>query len=85
MTAMWDARFEGLLRRFLPFLGQDEPLAPQLGLRDYGLDSLGMVELLGNLEDEFGVHFLDDALSQSTFATPATLWARLSELIGSAV
>ncbi|MGW1077326.1 acyl carrier protein [Streptomyces sp. NPDC002537] len=78
---MWDQKFEDLLRGFLPFLGSDEPLAQDTALRDLGLDSLGIVELLAALEDTYAVQFHDDALSPETFATPGVLWKVLSGLV----
>lgn len=78
---MWDQKFEDLLRGFLPFLGADELLAQDTALRDLGLDSLGIVELLAALEHTYQVRFQDDALSQATFETPGVLWKVLSGLV----
>jgi acyl carrier protein len=75
---MWDAKFEELLRRQLPFLPTDEALTGGTSLREYGLDSLGMVELLSALEAAYQIRFSDDALTLKTFATPAVLWEALS-------
>jgi diaminopimelate decarboxylase len=44
---MWDERFEVLVRKYLFFLAADEELRPGLDLREFGLDSLGVVDLLG--------------------------------------
>ncbi|MFF4102642.1 phosphopantetheine-binding protein [Streptomyces sp. NPDC001903] len=78
--AAWDRRFEDLLREYLPFLPEGEPLFPDTGLREAGLDSLGTVELLGALESAYGVRFVDDALSPETFARPDVLWAALERV-----
>jgi acyl carrier protein len=72
---MWDQNFEDLLRGFLPFLTEDA------ALRDLGLDSLGIVELLAALESGYDVRFQDDALGKETFETPGVLWKVLSELV----
>jgi acyl carrier protein len=77
---MWDDRFEELLRRQLPFLPPEEKIEQDTPLTDLGLDSLGIVELLSALEEEYGVHFQDEALSMETFRTPGTLWKVLSEM-----
>jgi acyl carrier protein len=82
---MWDEQFEALLRSHLPFLDADEELRGDLDLREFGLDSMGVVDLMLSLEETYDVHFVDDALSMNCFSTPAVLWDTLSRLIGSAV
>jgi [acyl-carrier-protein] S-malonyltransferase len=82
---MWDEQFETLLRSRLPFLDADEQLLGDLDLREFGLDSLGVVDLLVSLEETYDVRFVDDALSMESFSAPAVLWDTLSQLIGSAV
>ncbi|RZS32711.1 acyl carrier protein [Herbihabitans rhizosphaerae] len=82
---MWDQQFEELLRQYLPFLPADEQLTEGTPLRDFGLDSLGMVELLAALEGTYDVRFTDDALSIETFESPGVLWKQLADLIPSAV
>ncbi|KWV29688.1 MULTISPECIES: phosphopantetheine-binding protein [Micromonospora] len=82
---MWDQRFEAILRQHLPFLDAEEPLLGDTSLRDSGLDSLAMVELLATLESEYNVRFVDEAMSMETFATPQTLWGVMTELLGAPV
>jgi acyl carrier protein len=77
---MWDSQFEELLRQFLPFLPAEEQLTSSAQLREFGLDSLAMVELLSALENAYQVRFEDDALTLETFETPGTLWETLSVL-----
>ncbi|MER6951907.1 phosphopantetheine-binding protein [Nonomuraea sp. NPDC000554] len=82
---MWDNRFEEILRGHLHFLPDDEKLQEDINLMDFGLDSLGIVQLLAALEDAYGVRFRDEALTLETFQTPAVLWktlARISETDG---
>jgi acyl carrier protein len=76
---VWDEEFETLLRKYLPFLAPDERLESDLNLREFGLDSLGVVDLLVSLESAYGVRLTDDLLSMDTFATPAVLWDVLSK------
>jgi acyl carrier protein len=75
---MWDEQFEVLLRNHLPFLPADEELLPRLDLKEFGLDSLGVIDLLVSLESAYGIRLTDDILSMDTFATPAVLWDALS-------
>jgi acyl carrier protein len=78
---MWNEQFEVLLRAHLPFLPDDEELRPELDLREFGLDSLGVIDLLVSLESEYRVRLADDVLSMETFATPGVLWATVGALI----
>jgi acyl carrier protein len=77
---MWNERFEVLLRTHLPFLPDDQELCPELDLRGFGLDSMGVVDLLVALETEYCIRLTDDILSMDTFATPGVLWAALDEI-----
>ena len=77
---MLDPQFEALLRPSLVFLPAGAPLDAADNLSDYGLDSLGIVDLLASLESSYQVRFTDDALSMRTFATPGTLWEALTRL-----
>lgn len=79
-TGCWDERFEDLLREFLPFLPATHPLTEDLDLREHGLDSLGVVELLAALENGYDVRFRDEALCMRTFATPGVLWSTLTTI-----
>ncbi|MFE0026108.1 acyl carrier protein [Amycolatopsis sp. NPDC059021] len=78
---MWDTKFEDLLRRQLPYLGAEEKLEEDTPLREFGLDSLAMVELLSVLERTYDVRFEDDALTLDTFKTPGILWKTLSGVL----
>ena len=75
-----NSQFAQILRAHLPFLPADEPLAADTDLVDQGLDSLGIVDLLTALENQYEVAFVDDALTRATFATPGSLWTVLSGL-----
>jgi acyl carrier protein len=78
LRLMWDSQFEQLIRSYLPFLPENEPLEENTSLREYGLDSLGTVELLSVLESEYNLRFPEEALTLETFATPATAWRALT-------
>jgi acyl carrier protein len=74
---MWDEQFEDILRRYLPFLPAGDAIDADTGLTDYGLDSLGIVDLLESLEGGYHVAFVGDALSREAFETPGSLWRTL--------
>jgi acyl carrier protein len=77
---MWDERFETLVRKQVG-LSADEPLDPDVRVSDLGLDSIGMVNLLVEIEQAFDVVFTDDLLTPSTFVTPGALWRTVSGLL----
>lgn len=72
---MLDAKFDEILRRQLPFATPADVLTENSRLRDFGLDSMGTVSLIADLEAEYNIRFLDDLLSLEVFATPGTIWA----------
>ncbi|GAA1716908.1 hypothetical protein GCM10009734_20540 [Nonomuraea bangladeshensis] len=78
MQAMWDKQFEALLRHRLPLLSSGDELTADTNLREFGLDSMGAVELLSTLEADYAVQFDEEALVLDTFTTPGALWAALS-------
>jgi acyl carrier protein len=80
-SASLDSRFESALRNYLPFLDAGQALTPDVSLRDLGLDSMGMVELLADLESGYDVRFRDEALTMETFSTPGVLWGVLSSML----
>ncbi|MFF2848869.1 phosphopantetheine-binding protein [Streptomyces sp. NPDC058001] len=77
---MWDGRFEILLRAQLPFLSREDELVDDLPLRDFGLDSLGMIQLLNVLESEYELWFGEEFLRTETFQTPSSLWEAISKM-----
>jgi acyl carrier protein len=81
---MWDPSFEKLLREHLPFIAPGEPLLEHSHLRDLGLDSIGVVELLAALEHDYDVRFSDEELDPKTFEEPGTLWRTLSTKLSNA-
>jgi len=78
---MWEAQFEDIMRQYIPFLDADEALDPDASLRDLGLDSMGIIEMMGALEAAYQVRFLDDMLNLQTFATPRTVWLGVNRLL----
>jgi acyl carrier protein len=76
---VWSGPFENLVRAQLAIPG-DRALRPDDVLAQLGLDSLGTVTLLMELEEAYGVVFPDEMLVPSTFATPDALWSSLMSL-----
>ena len=72
--------FQEVLRPHLPFADSGE-LTDSDELASLGLDSMSIVQLLGDLEDRYGVELPDDILNEATFATVGSLWRTLSTLV----
>jgi acyl carrier protein len=64
----------------LPFSNGEE-LAATDDLTALGLDSMGIVQLLADLEEEFGIEVPDEVINEETFATAGSLWQALGGLI----
>lgn len=80
MSSVLDTTFESELRKHLRLLPEETPLGPDDNLMDLGLDSLGTVWLVTDLEALYGIAFSDDDMDPETFTSAATLWARVSRL-----
>lgn len=65
------------LRAHLPYAEKDG-LSASDDLAALGLDSMGVVQLLVDLEDRFEVELADEVLDEGTFATVGSLWAAVS-------
>ncbi|WP_433511952.1 phosphopantetheine-binding protein [Nonomuraea sp. CA-143628] len=50
-------------------------------LAGLGLDSMGVVRLLADIEDRYDIELPDDLLNEETFDTVGSLWEALSALI----
>lgn len=78
---MLDSKFDEILRRQLPFATPADSLTEDSRLRDFGLDSMGTVALIADLEAEYGIRFMDDLLSLEAFATPGMIWAGVTKMV----
>ena len=70
-------QYQDILRRHLPYAG-DTRLTETSVLADLGLDSLGVVRLLSELEDTFDTELADEVLNAATFRTAGSLWHAFS-------
>lgn len=57
----------------LPYAG-DGDLAPSDDLAALGLDSMGVVQLLTDLEETYGLDLPDELITEETFRTVGSLW-----------
>lgn len=72
--------FQDTLLPHLPYAdGAELDAADDLAV--LGLDSMGVVRLLADLEDGYGLEMPDDLLTEGTFETVGSLWNVVSELL----
>jgi len=76
--------FERVLRRHLTALSTDEPIDGSLALAALGLDSMGTISLMLELEESLLITFPEELLANSReiFATKTSLWAVVESLLG---
>jgi acyl carrier protein len=77
--AGWGGRFERMIRSGIR-LRPEDPLSADANLANLGLDSVGMVILMVEVEAEYGIALPEELLGFDTFATPAALWAVIQRL-----
>lgn len=80
MSHGWTENYESLLREHLRFLDAGAPLLPDTPMVDLGLDSMGTIQLLIDIEDAFDISVPDELLIAESIATPASLWRLVSAL-----
>lgn len=81
MNTTWSNEFDTVLRAYLPLLSPGAQLDPGVALADLGLDSMGTVGLLVEIEETFAIVIPDEALTPETFATPRSLWETVERLV----
>lgn len=79
MPSPRSAEFDDLLRRHLAPTA--EPLDPTRPLVELGLDSIGTVRLVMELEEMLGVLIPNELMVPETFATVNRLWSAVSGLL----
>lgn len=67
-----EATFERALRRHVPALRDATTIDPSMNLADYGLTSLGVIDLVIELETELDI-FIPDERLESAIESVATL------------
>jgi acyl carrier protein len=75
----WDARFEQLIRASVPAMPESVRVAADLALPAFGLDSIGIVGLVAQLQEEYGVSLFDAELSLASYSSPGAIWNMLRQ------
>ena len=74
-------RFEQVLRKHLRLVAADEPIPLETKLVSIGLDSIGTINLLLDIEEAFTVSLPGSMLTPQTFETRATLQSAVATLM----
>jgi acyl carrier protein len=74
-------RFEQILRKHLRLVAPDEPIPFDASLVSIGLDSIGTINLLLDIEDAFTVSLPGALLTPQTFQNRATLQSAVAALV----
>lgn len=69
----FNEKFEQLLRRHLRLVAADEPIPLEANLVSIGLDSIGTINLLLDIEETFSISLPGALLTPETFQTRARL------------
>ncbi|MCA9955574.1 MAG: hypothetical protein KC434_12685 [Anaerolineales bacterium] len=70
-----------VLSKHLKFADDPQPIPMDKPLDELGLDSMGAVNLLLDLEDSFEISFPGSLLSEDTFKTAANLHKAVASLV----
>jgi acyl carrier protein len=80
MSTTWPSEFDALIRSHCRFIHPSAAIEPDELIASLGADSLEIVELIVELEDQFGIVFTDYLLTPDVFATPGTIWTAVELL-----
>lgn len=72
--------FQDALLKHLPY-AEGGSLVPSDDLAALGLDSMGVIQLLAELEDRYDLELPDEVLTEETFATAGSLWSTVADLL----
>jgi acyl carrier protein len=77
---MLDQNLEKILRAHARFTAADSDIDPDMPLASLGIDSLGIIELVFEIENEFDLEMPPDQITPETFATPRSIWQLLCQI-----
>jgi acyl carrier protein len=77
---MLDQNLEKILRVHARFTAADSYIDPDMPLALLGIDSLGIIELVFKVEDEFDLEIPPEQITPETFATARSIWQLLCQI-----
>jgi acyl carrier protein len=81
LTTNIPVAFRKTLQAHLPYADTVD-FAASDDLTAFGLNSMGVVQLLTDLEETFGLELPDDLITEETFGTVGSLWDVVGRLVG---
>lgn len=72
--------FEKVLRAHARFIDAGADIDLDMPLASLGVDSLDIIELIVEIEDEFDLDIPAEQVTPDTFATPASIWRLLCQI-----
>lgn len=69
-----------MLRSHARFIAADADITADMPLASLGVDSLGLIELVGQIEDQFDLEIPAEQITPETFATPASIMHLLHQI-----
>ncbi len=73
-------KLEAILRTHLRLTDEQSEIALDVKLEDQGLDSMGAINVLLDMEDTFDIAFPDEMLTEETFRTASSLLDAILQL-----
>lgn len=77
---MFSSELEQILRKHARFIATGTDINADTSLASIGVDSLDIIELIVQIEDNFDLEIPAEQVTPQTFATPASIWELLCEL-----
>ena len=77
----WDEKYDHLVRSYCGRTESQDAIAPDIPFDLLGVDSVGLLGLIVDSEEIFGVECPNDMLTSDVLATPGTFWQALKDLM----
>jgi acyl carrier protein len=73
-------KLEWILRAHARFIATGTAINPDMSLTSLGVDSLGILQMIVQIEDEFDLEIPPEQITPETFSTPASIWQLLCKI-----
>lgn len=73
-------KLEKILQEHARFIAVGANIQSNMTLASLGIDSLGIIELIVKIEDEFDLEIPPEQVTPDTFSTPDSIWQLLCQI-----